>query len=352
MLAGSQRLICPAPWTSSFFGALSEVSFILRTLELFDRGAYSPHASLGPAMAIFNLPLPIEASTHSSPARSPDANVNSPMPERATTMELIGSLFARSHVFLSFLHEQHFRSMVGLLYDPRSSHGDAYNRFLPLFHHVVALGYLFCRPQHQDYGCKFVLGEAMKHFQAGQRLLDVTRCDDLISIQALLCGIVFLMSTSRIAPAHTLIGLASSSAMRLGLHCTTGDSPQMLPDEKHMRVLVFATVVKLDMYASLILDLPRFIQDELVDASVDALHATFGEGDQLGLSLEASIKHLELLRFTCSTRQAVFFNPATGQSVDMVDSKQLSRVEKDLHRWVKDVSVLLSRLGDSSEFAM
>lgn len=352
MLAGSQRLICPAPWTSSFFGALSEVSFVLRTLELFDRGAYSPQRSLGPAMAIFSLPLPVDVAVKSSPTRGSTAHVNMPMPEKATTLELIGSLFARSHAFMSFLHEQHFRSMVGLLYDPSTSHGDAYGRFLPLFHNVVALGYLFCRPQHRDHGCAFALGEALKHFQAGQNLLDVTQCDDLISIQALLCGIVFLISTSRIAPAHALIGLATSSAMRLGLHCTISNNPQMLQDEKHMRVLVFATVVKLDMYASLILDLPRFVQDELVDASVSALHATFGEGDQLSLSLEASIKHLELLRFTCATRQAVFFNTNTGQSVETVDSKQLSAVEVDLHRWTNDVSVLLSRLGDGNEFAM
>lgn len=345
MLAGCNRLISPAPWTSSFYGALSEVSFILRTLELFDRGAYSPQRTLGPITEMFNLSLPARRADRLSQSQTR-------IPLKEITHELLGSLFGRSHTFLSFLREQHFRNMVDILYNQALTPDDMCPRFLPLFHHVVALGYLFCRAQHQAQTCSFALDQAMAHFQTGQQLLDICKCDDLMSIQALLCGSVFLLSTSRITAAHALIGVAVSSAMRLGFRGATAGMPQVTEDERQMRVLVFAALARMDLYASLVLDLPRFIGDELVDGCINAVQDTLTEGGQNSPGLDVSIKYLELLRFSCSARQAVFFDQSTGESVEVVDTKKLSASEAELHSWTKDVSLLLSQPRDSTGSAM
>ncbi|ETN40756.1 uncharacterized protein HMPREF1541_05036 [Cyphellophora europaea CBS 101466] len=331
---------------------MSEVSFILRTLELFDLGAYSPQQSLGPVTEVFNLPLPPDTMVRQPSIIRVDRQSTSALPEKATTLRVVGSVFARDHPFLDFLHPQHFRDMVEIIYEERGTRDEAYVRFLPLLHHVLALGYLFCRKEHETRGCSQAIDTAMKHFAHSQQLLNVIRCDDLLSMQTLLCGAVFLMSTSRIATGHALIGLAASSAMRLGLPCEANNTAPMLQDERQMRDLVFASLLRMDMYTSLILDLPRFIQDDLVDLSLNSLYARLSEEEKIEFRTEASIKHLELLRLTCNARRAVYVNPMTGERIETIDLNQLSSVEGELHRWTEEVSVLFSRVPKSVDLAM
>lgn len=344
MLTGCNRLISPAPWKSSFYGALSELSFILRTLELFDKGAYSPHRSLGPATDIFNRdPLDVVPDSEDGLSR---------LPEKEVTLQLMRSVLDRSHIFISFLHQTHFRSMIESVYNEPDTSKDAHSSSLALLHYVIALGYLFSRPIHHDRGCLDAVTEATKHFDTGQQLLDTGRCDDLVSLQALLCSASFLISTSRIAAAHGVIGLATSAATRLGLHNGVTCQMSMTQDEKEMRILVFAALVKMDLYASLILDLPRFIQDEFVDACLHDVRELSGYRGKLALGHRASIKHLELLRSTCKARQAVFTDSAADNSAQTVDPKGLAATEVELHRWTREVSQHLFPLGDRAEFAM
>lgn len=300
-----------------------------------------------PVTQLFNNPMP---TIERSPANSATRRT---LPDKSLALEVIQSLFTRSHPFVTFLHGAHFRSMVDLLYDEEdAAHAEAYARFLPLLHNVLALGYLLCQKQHRRTGCSTAVKEATKHFSIGYGLLEVSTCDDLVSIQALLCGIVFLISVSRLTSAHALIGLACSSALRLGLHSNSVVDSQLSSDERRMRALVFAALLKVDMYTSLMLDLPRFLQDDLVERSIDNVHTVFDDAKPPDLKREASTKHLELLRFTCNTRQSVFLKTATGDSLEGVDPKQLAEVEKELHRWTRDVSVLVARMGDEEEFTM
>ena len=344
MLTGCNRLISPAPWKSSFYGALSEVSFILRTLELFDQGAYSPQQSLGPATDIFNRDA-IDAVS------DPEDDLCR-LPEKQTTLQLVRSVLDRSHTFIGFLHQKHFRDTIDFVYDEPHMNRDAYASFLPLLHHVIALGYLFSRPLHQENGCLSAVTEAAHHFDTGQYLLNIGRCDGLVSLQALLCGVYFLISTSRVAVAHGLIGLAASAATRLGLHDGVASQVGMAQEEKNLRILVFAALVKMDLYASLVLDLPRFIQDEFVDACLHDIRELCSHRGRLDLGHRASIKHLELLRSTCKARQAVFIDSTADNPTQTVNPKSLAAAEVELHRWTREVSQLLFPLGDRAEFAV
>lgn len=345
MLAGCSRLISPAPWKSSFYGALSEVSFILRTLELFDEGAYSPQNSLGPVTNIFNLDR--TAGSEESPVDSSHG-----LPEKELTLQLTRLALDHFHALIDFLHEAHFRRMIDLVYEQGSAKTDAYIRFAPLLHQVIALGYLVSRNLHQDLGCVTAVDVAKKHFRIGQQLIDISRCDDLVSLQALLCGAAFLMSTSRIAAAHALVGLAASSAIRVGLYGATASQTEMPQEEREMRVLVLAAFIKLDLYVSLILDLPRFVQEDSVEACLHDLDEVFKHRTQLEFSHKASIKHLELLRSSYTARQAIFVDATTGESIQAIDSTRLAAAEAELHRWTREVSAMLFPHGHRPEFAL
>lgn len=353
MLAGCQRLISLPPWTTCLFGPLT---FILRTLEIFDRNGCRPQQVLLPTIEIFDLPLPVASDPNEAVAPRFAALPVTPdrLPDKDNTLQLIKSLFGRSHPLINFLHEQHFRDMVKILYNQFHDQRDACTRFLPLFHHALALGHLFHREQHRERGCDIALKDARYHFYTGQKLLDITQTDNMISVQALVCGAVFLISTSRMSRAHALLSLASSGAIRLGLHCDVTTKPHISSEDRSMRMLVFIALAKLDAYTHLILDLPRLLPESLVDTGVNSYYATFGNGSkpELDPDMESSIKHLELLNFTGAARRAVFTDAATGEAVDAIKLSHLGAIEKNLQHWTQDISVLLARIAKRDNNSM
>lgn len=126
----------------------------------------------------------------------------------------------------------------------------------------------------------------------------------------------------------------------------------MIVEERRARILLFAALVKIDLYTSLILDLPRFIQDDLVDKSVMSFYDALNQDPALGLHAEVSIKHLELLNFTCKARQAIFTDPATGQSRATIDPVRLETAVKELQQWTKEVSAILMGNKDLKDSPM
>jgi hypothetical protein len=348
MLAGCRRLISSPPWNTYLYGPLSETAFILRILEIFNLNRLEVRRALLPTLAMFDLPF-AASSQDPIPVITTPAHSMESLPSKEDTLGLIASLFSRSNPFLSFLHEQHFRNMVTVLYDQSPSQNDACRRFLPLFHHTMALGFLMDCNQHRKRGCSVAIDAAMSHFHRGQRLLDITQSDNLISVQALLCGAIFLVSTSRISRAHTFLSLATSGAIRLGLHCDVTTKPNMTEDERAMRIKVFIALARLDLYASLVLDLPPLLLETTIDTGVNTLYATLGSGSArlLDPETEASVKHLELLNFTSVNRRAVFTDANSGEALESIRTSLLDALERRLQHWTQDISLLLARISQA-----
>jgi hypothetical protein len=362
MLAGSQRMVATAPWTSVYYGPLSELSFILRTLELFRLAQHDTAETLNTLTNMFEvLPLsaglsrsqtdvvPGDGRRESTPVDASDRNLLFYLPEESLAVELIDALFGPAHSSLSFLHEGHFKVMVHQVYAGDQLDRNAIQRVSPLLLQAIALGFLYCRSQHQLRGCTEVLAEAVNYHKEGQKLLDFTRCDNLVAIQALLCSIVFLMSTSNLAAAHSLIGIAYSSALQLGLNRI--DASADVTDEHRMKITIFATIIKIDMQISLLIDVPSMVPEDLLQSCLAHLHRISHHLGIADLELEVFTKHLELLRFTYTARQSVF-NAKENPTEDFIDAKILSLIERELHGWTEDVSDLLSRLQDRRDLVM
>lgn len=345
MMTGWDRIMRTAPWATSFYGASSEMSFILRTLEMFQKHNETLHPQRFAVVAdLFNLPIPAQTALDQLPNRA--------LPSRNTALLLVDALFARCHPLLTFLNEKDFLEMVDLTYDSTPSPIPAADHFLPLLHFAFALGYLFKLQYHRDNGCQSALGEAAKQFRAGHDMMDFAYNNDLTSLQSLLCAIVFLFSTSRVTSAHPLIGMACSMALRLGLHSGTTESIHLSIQERKARTLVLAAVLKLDIYASLILGLPPFIQRDMVDLSpISHLMATSEkEGD---FETAITLKHLSLLEITRSSQRTVFTKEhTTEQNAESIDIKHFEDAERSLREWKESLSPLLAQLDDGKKHTM
>lgn len=206
----------------------------------------------------------------------------------------------------------------------------------------------------------------LQHFTKARRALDITQCNDSMSLQGLLCIIIFLISTSRIVPAHPYIAVACSSAMRLGLHSPSLESLSLSHEQRQLRRSTLITILKLDVYSSLILGLPPFVELRSLDKHLAlSEHNLMSRHVDVGrvlhddaVRLELSLKHLELLKITASGLDAAFpqLAPPTtagsGESLLPVNIQQLEEVGSQFQQWAESFSAILGHTTDSPSIEM
>lgn len=344
MLAGCDRFMKVRPGVTCFYGAYSELSFILRTLEVFQQvPVASSDQRFSVTSNLFSFPLPSHDDINV------DLTLTASPSARDAVLKSLNTLFARNHPMLSFLPESHVIYIAKLLAGPRKLSLSHQN--LSLFHLTLALGYLFDAPSHREDGCYDVLQRATKHFHTGMAMLKPIEVNDLTSLQASVCAIVFLVSTSRMTSAHSLIGTVCSSALRLGLHSTVSDPSIRSLEDHWAKTRLFATIVRLDLFSSLILDLPPFLHKDTISPSHAARLASEAEatGD---LQSAAALRQVCLLTIPLSTRTYGFVESSNSENPKHVDLKQFEEAQREFLSWKMDASSLLASLGSSKEHSM
>lgn len=103
----------------------------------------------------------------------------------------------------------------------------------------------------------------MRHFVAAQKMLDLHKCRDLVSLQTILCMIIFLQSAARISTCYSYIGCAVTAAVKLGLHQKTRNGTN--PVEQEIRKRALWILQKTDVYIGQILGLPTLLNLEDID---------------------------------------------------------------------------------------
>lgn len=166
--------------------------------------------------------------------------------------------------------------------------------------------------------------------------------------------------------AHPYIGVACSSALRLGLHSRSLGSLPLTQEQLQERERTLVTILKLDLYSSLVLGLPAFIDprsfdhDLLVSRSNELLSLPFSERNHRkdAIRLELSLKHFELLKITAFGGEAVFpqgavsSDAANDDFVLPVDVKRLEVVGDQFQAWARSISCLLRRIGNDAEWEL
>lgn len=333
MLAGRDRFVDVGPGGTCFYGAYSEFSFILHTLELFQQGsAVPPEKRLLVVSNLFSLPL-------SPPPQNVQSSLAAFFPSHDDVLALVDAVLSKNHPMLCFLSEHHVKDVV------RGTLSASTDKHVPLLHMILALGCLFDPSKHRGEGCRDTMHRATDHFHMGVALLKPLEVNDITSLQTLVCAVVFLVSTSRITAAHSLIGTACSSVLRLGLHTLGSDPLGTTPAGRVSRIRLLATVMRLDLFASLVLDLPPFLHRDAVPPALLARLASEAEAEQ-DLVSAAALRHVCLLAIPLSKHVYRYSNPA------YVDVRHFEEVQNEFHCWKVEASGLLASLGQSKEHRM
>ncbi|KAJ9602912.1 Gypsy retrotransposon integrase-like protein 1 [Cladophialophora chaetospira] len=344
------RIISHSPSQTTYYGPYSGYSFVLKTLELFRRmpdNAALKAETQSITTTLFNAPMPeAEGVQHYS------AQFQS-LPTLSTTLNLLDVVFTRGHPWIQFVHEADFRDMVHRLYSESALQFGASSRdFMPLFHSVLAIALLFDMRLRKNHGCEDIVNEATRHFILARKELDIAQCADLISMQTILCLITFLVTTSRLTSAYTYLGIACTSALRLGLHREIDRDISLPESQQEARLRIMLAVLQLDTFVSIVLDMPARINPGSVDPSVLAAlqppstRKASNSTDTLTESqakYAASAKHFQMLSLTATGLRSIFVQvtnekPSTGPDADSVDLKKVGETEDAFRRWAKTLS--------------
>lgn len=167
-------------------------------------------------------------------------------------------------------------------------------------------------------------------------MTDLNRCRDILGLQTILNLALFLISTCRITTAHTLIGMAVSASLRMGLH-SQSSCHGLTPLSKEIKIRVFWTVVKLDIYSSALLGLPMMIDLTYVDQLKPSTSARDYADEETGgfaslFSRRAAAASAHLLELQLMMRRMLKnFYPKTDEEVDESDaSKRFAISETDI----------------------
>ncbi|KAJ9635752.1 Gypsy retrotransposon integrase-like protein 1 [Knufia peltigerae] len=359
MMSRYGRLESDDPWAAPFYGAPSGAAFLHRLHEFFGNENGSPtrsnNSSPSAISLLFDAPLPTDGSLDIAPPIAPL------LPHRPTAVALVSVVLAHAYPIFLFLHEPTFHEMVDRIYTKDPVQYDRDDRaFLPLFLLVMGLGYLFSQSEHQKYGCRQAVSQAMRHYLAARKMVDITTCRDLRSLQILLCYTLFLISTARMASAHAFLSLACSSALRLGLHHRSTHDATITRRDRDTRRKIFWTIIKLDMYLSAVLGLPAMIDLQDVDPAIDltlneAIHeATSGLPSREAVLLGGSAKHLEIMRIISKAIKTLYPMPSTtietpGKSGNIsISLRSLEEIEAQFRTWGDSTSELLAKGDDGS----
>ncbi|KIW90596.1 uncharacterized protein Z519_08379 [Cladophialophora bantiana CBS 173.52] len=364
MLDGKGRLTSTKNSTE-YYGGGSGFAFLQQTQLLFNQDSpttelrNSSHLSLDAMSRLFDSPLPDKQ------ALATDIPISQLLPSRQSATELLYAVFGQTYQLLQFLHEPTFQKQTDRIYnlDPMDFE-DSDHDFLPLFYSVTALGYLFHQKMHHKYGCKGAVNQAMRHFIAARRMVDLDRCRDIPTLQTLLCLILFLISTARLATAHTFIGLAVAAAMRMGLHSQA--SCDGLSDlEKDVRRRTFWTIVKLDIYSGTVLGLPGMIKLDYVDQPKPSGHIRDYANEERGgfaspstrRMFAASAQYLGVLLIMSKVVQKLYPKTDTeahqeGETKKIyVSNATILEIENDFKAWRDGLSDSLGLAEDNNDLS-
>jgi len=205
----------------------------------------------------------------------------------------------------------------------------------------------------------------MRHFVAARTMLDIAHLRTIVSLQSVIALILFLISTARMGSAYSFLGAACASAMRQGLHYRSAHEISIPDIERRVRRRLFWSIMNLDMYVSNILGLPPFMDltavDPAIDATIEYALREAQENESLlidnRLALEASAKHIELMRIMFKAQMTLFPRPTDPPNAQKkngtisVSLAKMQEVENQFREWAQSLTDILSNSSDTVEAA-
>lgn len=293
-----------------------------------------------------------------SAAESPLGDMSpggSDLPPKDYAREVCGHAVNDAAALLRVVHQPTFWQSFDHLYStPSEQYTNEDNKFLPLFHSVIALGHLFAKDDQSSLnkqGYESAIQQGFEHFRTARQLMDIADCRDLTSIQAVVFMILFLQSSAKLSQCYAYLGVALRSALRMGLHRAYAGSFD--PIEAETRKRVFWVVRKMDIYVGAMLGLPQTLSDDDIDqdfpAEVDDEYIT-RDGIQPQPEGQVSLNtafnaHTRLVQLLSKIVRKVYPIKTQQFSLDKSYSVPFSvirEIEGDLEEWKNQLHPILS----------
>ncbi|KAH8660119.1 fungal-specific transcription factor domain-containing protein [Xylariales sp. PMI_506] len=276
------------------------------------------------------------------------------LPPQELAHDLCEYSFSRASCILRVVHVPSFWKMFDKLFEERPQrYTPEERRFVGLLFSVMALGSMYDVDEHDPANPNHYAVAMERGYQyyisSRHYLQDITECCDMTTLQALVFIIQFLQATGNLNGCHTFVGIALSSALRMGLHRHLSHTV-IAPIKDETRRRVFHTIRQMDIYLSTTLGLPLLLQDKDIDqpwpSEVDDEYITEG-GIQVPPPgtpsfLEAFNAHARLMRILAKVVEYLYPPTGTGRgSTDvnyMVSYARVREIEQDLHDWHEHLS--------------
>lgn len=251
-----------------YHGHSSGLSFMRRMREqlgdlMGPDSAATPFVKSRPRSQVLDSP---RSTTMESPMMEP-SSPGMELPPKDIAQQFCSNAIDDAAVLMKFVHAPTFWQRFERMYSlPSDSWGNAEQHFLPLLYSAMALGCLFGKDEQSNLnrvGYENAIQQGFAYFKSARQLMDIADCRDLMSVQAVICMIIFMQSSAKLSQCYAYVGVALRSALRMGLHrAYAGDFD---PVEAETRKRVFWVIRKMDIYVGAMLGLPQTLSDEDVD---------------------------------------------------------------------------------------
>lgn len=183
-----------------------------------------------------------------------------------------------------------------------------------------------------------------KYFRAGQRIIDITDCRTVTSLQTMIGIIYYLQSSAMMSACYSYTCVAIASALRMGLHRSQAFK-DLTPVENECRKRIFWALRTMDTNVTTMLGLPRTLSDDDIDQELPLEIDDEFLTDQVSQppaaephtsTMAATNAHIRLVMIAAKVAKYIYSNHhgARGQTGSYrVDYAKVIELENDLTKW-------------------
>jgi len=182
------------------------------------------------------------------------------------------------------------------------------------------------------------------YFRTGKALLDAANCRDTMSLQAIVCVIIYLQSSMSMHSCHSYLSIAVSASLQMGLHRSSA-STHLDPMQQETRKRLFWVIQTMETYVTTLLGLPTTLSDEDIDQEiplcVDDECLTRPSSPLATSRMTAVNAHIRLIRIMRDMVHEIYPRAKRPENKSgepyRVDYSRIVKFEKELDLWFRSI---------------
>ncbi|KUJ06794.1 uncharacterized protein LY89DRAFT_397515 [Mollisia scopiformis] len=277
------------------------------------------------------------------------------LPPKETAQQLTGMALDNAFSLMTFIHKPIFNNLLTRIYATKpENYCTEELAFLPLLYVTLAIGELFSgsgSEAHPTGSLNHMKG--VKWFRAGQALIDTANCRDMLSLQTLVCIIIYLQSSALMHSCYSYISTAISVSLQMGLHRA---ETSLDPIEQETRRRVFWVLQTMETYVTTLLGLPTVLDDEDIDQDLPQCAEDFLKGSEstrpevpvTHRPVAPVVAHINLLKIQRRIVKDIYprtLRRGTGRAY-RVNYARVLEFDKELEEWHKQISAPMQSESD------